>query len=129
MSKNIWTETLHQDSITDTAETTAEGEGVLAPAPPPLGHAGECQTTLPPSMDDDPLDLLHRTILYPDWDPATTFVISGPLPHGGGPGRSFKSAGHAERWVNEKYGGYLQHIKDAEKGGRWAFRVKKPVAQ
>lgn len=128
MSK-IWSETLlNAPESTDEVE---EGEGVLAAAPPPLGHVGEIETSLVPSMDDDPADLILRTILYPDWDEKETVVISGPLGMNRlkDTGRRFKTAAAAEKWVNEFHGGYLQYIKEAEKGGRWAFRIKRPVVQ
>jgi hypothetical protein len=77
----------------------------------------------PPSLDDDPDDIEERNIEYPDWTAATSFVISGPLPGGHGPGRMFYWD-EAEWWVNVTYGTPIHKIEGTR--GRWAYRVRKP---
>jgi hypothetical protein len=81
-------------------------------------------TSQAPTVDDDEGDLEKRVIDYPDWDPNTTFVISGrlPGPSGWGPGRMFYWD-EARWWVTETYGGYVHELKGTQ--GRWAFRVRK----
>jgi hypothetical protein len=63
---------------------------------------------------------------YPDWDPATSFVVSGPLLHTTRnkprPGRVFTRVA-ARAWVAATYGDY-QEIRHPR---RWAFRVRKPT--
>ncbi len=53
------------------------------------------------------------------------YVVSGPLPHGNGPGVRFSSVGAALFWLTRRVGGnrIKQRIHEAEEGGRWAFLV------
>ena len=81
----------------------------------------------PPTADDDELELARRRIIYSD-SPGGTFVISGPLPGGGGGGRYFAGVEAAEAWVLWKYKRHYGRIREAEPGGRWAFRVKPPIS-
>jgi hypothetical protein len=86
---------------------------------------GPVVTRVLPTVDDDPDDLAEREIEYDATSP-DSFVISGPLPHGGGPGRAFQTVGEARVWAKAKYGAVLERLRDAEWGGRWALRVPKP---
>ena len=77
-----------------------------------------------PTVDDSPAELIRRVVLYPVHKSGETFVLSGPLgSQGGGPGRHFAKIEQAERHVIRLYGRYVERIREAEKGGRWAFRV------
>lgn len=77
------------------------------------------------TIDDAEDDLERRHIDYPD-APKDSFIISGPLPGGAGPGRAFGSAGEAWAWAIDFYGRerVLAPIKRAHPGGRWAIRVR-----
>jgi hypothetical protein len=88
------------------------------------------RTSFPPTCDDADGELERRHIDYPDYDEKNTFVVSGPLPHGKGPGRPFVTGATAQRWAQQFYGErYVGRIHDAERGGRWAVRVKKQQEQ
>jgi hypothetical protein len=91
-------------------------------------NRGPVVTSVLPTVDDDPEELAQREIEYSATDRTDTMVISGPLPHGGGPGRAFQTAGDARRWAIGKYGQHavLERLRDAEWGGRWAFVVVIP---
>lgn len=75
-------------------------------------------------MSDDEvgaLDIEYSTRAPEDW------VISGPLPKGGGPGRRFPNIKAASRWVHGKYPGRVKgRIPEANNndGNRWAFLIK-----
>jgi hypothetical protein len=59
----------------------------------------------------------------------TDWVISGPLPQGGGPGRRFANWTQAERWAREFYGERFRgRIAEAAVEGhnRWAFLIRGP---
>lgn len=86
---------------------------------------GEIYTSVLPTVDDDEDKLAKRVIDYADTPPGT-FIISGPLPGGGGPGRPMDSASAAWEWALEFYGpeNVLYPIKRAHPGGRWAIRVR-----
>lgn len=85
----------------------------------------------PPNVDDHEQDVERRLGQYPVTVPGS-FIVSGPLPGGGGPGRFFPSADSALRWALERYGGWapaggngvLSRETDAHPGGRWAIRVR-----
>ena len=68
-----------------------------------------------------------------EWDYSTRapgdWVISGPLPSGGPPGRRFANWDEAEEWARAFYGKRLKHpIWEAQRdgGNRWAFLIKGP---
>ena len=75
-------------------------------------------------MEDEEVENLnvsYSTRAPGDW------VISGPLPEGGGPGRRFDSLKQAERWAREFYGARFKGvIREAANEGcnRWAFLIK-----
>ncbi len=55
------------------------------------------------------------------------WVISGPLAHGGGPGRRFPSIERADAWVRAKYGARVVHrIIEAtlDDRNRWAYLIR-----
>lgn len=70
---------------------------------------------------------------FPDWDEATTFVISGPCGRGKSRGpvdeaRRFPNPQAAREWAEKKYG-HLYHNGAnlcSPKSMRWAFRVPRP---
>ncbi len=79
-----------------------------------------------PTVDDTDRAIASRTLVYPDWIPSQTFVVSGPLPHGSGPGTPMPDVLTASIHVLRIHKKILERVKGAEKGGRWAFRVMKP---
>lgn len=88
-----------------------------------LAEISRPTNTAPPTMDEDPILLEYLYRDYPDWTKKATRVLSGPLPNGSGPGRPFRTAGEAGTFVIEKYGRYVERIRAAEAGGRWAYRL------
>lgn len=80
-----------------------------------------------PELVDDPEAENTSYFDYRDWDPATSFVISGPLgPRGVGAGRRFTSP-EADRWVRATYV-VIRKINGHLTPGRWAYRVLRPSA-
>jgi hypothetical protein len=84
-----------------------------------------------PHVDNDEDELDELDIVYPNYPLKRTYVVSGPLHINQTddgrviPGRFFRTIREAEEWVVSTYGDYYERIRDAEKFGRWAFRVKK----
>ena len=88
-----------------------------------------------PTVDMSDYELEELYIEYPnhplgDGRDLETYVISGPLgkffsdeviP----PGRYFLHIEEAVEWVEQTYGEYYERIRETEKYGKWAFRVKK----
>jgi hypothetical protein len=91
----------------------------------PLGEEAE-EEVLPRvpdhSMSDEEVESLpiEYSTRAPD-----DYVVSGPLPHGNGPGHRFSSVAAALIWLTRRVGGerIKQRITEAEEGGRWAFLV------
>lgn len=80
--------------------------------------------------------------LYPNWDSATTFVISGVFsnprgqeggfkPRPGEEGRMMTNVASARAWAEAKYGRLHHNGRNLERpgSGRWAFRVDRPTAK
>lgn len=80
----------------------------------------------PPTVDDDESELQRTVMHYPAWREGETFVVSGPLASFPGRGRRFTTWDQARAHVVGKYGEVLEEIRDAIRGGRWAFRCRKP---
>lgn len=88
----------------------------------PLPELSEVRTPEYHMSDDDVegLDIEYSTRAPEDW------VISGPLPNGGGPGRVMPNVKAAAKFVSEKYGDCVKgRIPEATKnnGNRWAYLI------
>lgn len=90
------------------------------------------RTLQPPTADMDDTDLEQIEIDYPDYDPRTSYVVSGPLvgtpdakPRNGRPPRGTpRTRAGARRWLREHFG--TRFIRDVAHPMRWAGRVFRP---
>lgn len=73
------------------------------------------------SMNDS--DVEQLAVDYLDYDPANTYVVSGPIPGSKFPGK-VRTRGEARVWAMARFG--ARWVKEIVLPLRWAHRVRKP---
>jgi hypothetical protein len=78
----------------------------------------------PPTCDMSDADVEGFLVDYPDFDPASTFVVSGPLHADYRFPGTVRTKQEAREWAKATHGDRV--VRELNLPFRWAFRVRKP---